>query len=163
MEVLGHMLYAIRQRPYWPHFLWVEQCNARWQHQRNPSSIYNHNISRPISPQRSATSTTGCRKMAPPPASSKPQRWNSHGPITDRVTTIINFQYCCIWTENAICFLQRIVIRYGKPASKIDRPCYRITGCNRLHDTHYASRGDSDVVIRRSASITECSGLCIQS
>jgi len=37
--------------------------------------------------------------MAPPPVSGKLRPWNSHGPITDRVATIVNFQYCCIWTE----------------------------------------------------------------
>jgi len=52
--------------------------------------------------------------MAPPPASGKPRPWNSHGPITDRLTTIINLQYCCIWTENVVCILQRIVIQYEK-------------------------------------------------
>jgi len=67
----------------------------------------------PLSPQRSATRKTAGPKMAPPPASGKPQPWNSQGPITDRLTTIC-FKYFCIRTENAVCFLQRIVIQYGK-------------------------------------------------
>jgi len=45
-------------------------------------------------------------------ASQLPWLFNSHGPITDRLTTIINFQHCCMWTVNVICFLHRIVIQY---------------------------------------------------
>jgi len=53
----------------------------------------------------------------------------------------INFQYCCIWTENVVCFLQRIVIQYGNLRTK-----YRIKSvvveyvnlCSRP-DTFFAS------------------------
>jgi len=46
-------------------------------------------------------------KMAPPPASGKSQPWNSHNrPITDRLTTIINFQYCCISRKCCLLFAE---------------------------------------------------------
>jgi len=54
--------------------------------------------------------------MAPLPASLNSWPWNRS--ITDRLITIISFLYSCIWTEN-VCLLLRIVIQYGKPASKL--------------------------------------------
>jgi len=44
-----------------------------------------------------------------PRDSQLPRPLNSQGPITDHVTTIFNYRG--IWTEKAVCFLQRIVIQ----------------------------------------------------
>jgi len=59
-------------------------------------------------------------------------RWHRHQPLQTKtlelpqtnyrlidLTTIINFQYCCIWRENVVWFLQTILIQYRKPASKM--------------------------------------------
>jgi len=57
-------------------------------------------------------------KLCRPQTRKLPWPLKSHGPITDRLTKIINFPYRCTWTD-VVCFLHRIVIRYVKPTSKI--------------------------------------------